>query len=155
MLLLCLCPLLNIIAQNQRQYKPLIKQLNKMLKNAEAVSWMYEDNFKTIQPYEIEDNRLSVIFEIIYNDKPVIHKYEAPLDDADDFVLDIYYVLSFKTNSVIVSELVDGQWIIIDERSYFHLGKPKDGEQHKWSRTLRKEFNNAVPGLKNEFEWLD
>ena len=58
-----------------------------MLKSAEEFSWMYEPDFTTVQPYEVdEDGKLSVIIKGKAGDAEVIHKYEAPLNEIYDFV---------------------------------------------------------------------
>ena len=144
------------MAQETKDYKALLKDLNKMLKGAEEFSWMYDPEFEIVQPYQVDgEGRLSVIIKGKAQDTLVTHKYEAPLDDIYDFVMDIYYVASFKSESVIVSELQDGNWVEIDKRNLFHLGKPKEKDAHKWSKKLRKDFNDLFPDLKNDFEWMD
>tara|TARA_B100001105_G_C22271510_1_gene391220 strand:+ start:59 stop:439 length:381 start_codon:yes stop_codon:yes gene_type:complete len=126
-----------------------------MLKSAEEFSWMYEPDFTTVQPYEVdEDGKLSVIIKGKAGDAEVIHKYEAPLNEIYDFVMDIYYVISFKSKSVIISELKEGKWIEIERRDFFHLGKPKEEDAHKWSHKLRADFNELYP-LENEYEDMD
>lgn len=142
-------------AQEAKNYRPLLKNLNKMLKEAEEFSWMYSPDFDIIQPYKVDkDGNLSVIIRGKAEDVEYTHKYEAPLNDIDDFVMDVYYVISFKSESVIVWELQDGKWVETDARDYFHLGKPKDEDAHYWSSILRSEFNELYP-LKNEYEWMD
>ncbi|MEL1242952.1 hypothetical protein AAEO56_01650 [Flavobacterium sp. DGU11] len=143
-------------AQEAKNYKTLLKDLNKMLKSAEEFSWMYDADFEIIQPYQIDNHgHLSVIIKGKAQDTVVTHKYEAPLNDIYDFVMDIYYVASFKSDVVIVSELQEGKWIEIDKRNIFHLGKPKENDAHKWSSKLRTDFNDLFPDLKNEYEWMD
>jgi len=141
-------------AQEDKKYKPLVKELNTMLKDATEFSWMYEPDFEIVQPYKINGNTLSVIIKGTANDTVVTHKYQAPLDDVYDFVRDVYYVLSFKTESVKVYELQADNWILISERDFFHLGKLEDGTGHDWSRRFRKLVNAVYP-LANEFETLD
>ncbi|AWH85589.1 hypothetical protein HYN59_10925 [Flavobacterium album] len=146
----------NANAQEAKDYTTLLKDLNKMLKSAEEFSWMYEPDFKIVSPYKVDkDGKLSVIIKGKIDDTEVTHKYEAPLEDIYDFVMDIYYVASFKSDSVIVSEFRDGKWVEIDKRNFFHLGKPKEQDAHHWSSKLRTDFNDLFPDLKNEFEWMD
>lgn len=137
-----------------KNYKPVIKELNKMLKDAEEFSWMYEPTFEIVQPYAVRNDTLSVIINGIHNELPVTHKYEAPLADLYDYVHDLYYVLSFKSDSVIVSELQGTKWVVIEKRNHFHLGKPKDGERNAWGPNFRKLLNAVYP-LANEYESLD
>ncbi|MGQ2984233.1 hypothetical protein [Flavobacterium sp.] len=142
-------------AQENKNYKTLVKDLNKMLRSADEFSWMYDPEFKIVQPYQVDKNGiLSVIIKGKADDSDVTHKYEAPLDDIRDFVMDVYYVISFKSRSVVISELQDGKWVEVDRRDYFHLGKPKEKDAHHWSSTLRNDFNDLYE-LKNEYEWMD
>lgn len=142
-------------AQEKKNYKPLLKDLNKMLKSAEEFSWMYEPDFTIVQPYEVDkEGILSVVIKGKAEEQEVIHKYEAQLSDIRDFVMDVYYVISFNSESVIISELKDGKWIEIDRRNFFHLGKPKDEDAHKWSVKLRSDLNELYP-LENEYEDMD
>lgn len=142
-------------AQEKKNYKTLVKDLNKMLKSAEEFSWMYEPDFKIVQPYQVDkDGNLSVIIKGKAEDMEVTHKYEAPLSDIEDFVMDIYYVISFKSESVVVSELKDGKWVEMTRRDFFHLGKPKDEDAHIWSHQIRADLEELCE-LKNEYQWMD
>ncbi len=152
--LLCLTAI-SVHAQEKKNYKQLLKDLNRMLKSAEEFSWMYAPEFKVVQPYQVDkDGKLSVIIKGKADDVEVTHKYEAPLSDISDFVMDIYYVISFNSKSVIVSELKGGKWEEIDRRDFFHLGKPEQEKSNHWSHVLRADFNALYP-LKNEFDWMD
>ena len=142
------------VAQKRKNYKPIVKKLNKMLKDAEEFSWMYEPGFKIVQPYAVKNDTLSVTIRGIYNEVPVTHKYEAPLADVYDYVHDLYCVLSFKSKSVKISELQGKEWKVIIEQEYFHLGKPKDSKDHSWGPHFRRLLNALYP-LANEYETLD
>ena len=125
-----------------------------MLKDAEEFSWMYEPDFEIVQPYKISNDTLSVAIRGMYDDRSVIHKYEAPLTNIYDYVWDIYYVLSFNNKAVKVSELKNNEWIVIGEQDYFHLGKLSDELSEGWSKNFRRLLNKLYP-LKNEFDFMD
>jgi len=153
LLLLCL-PLVDGIAQDKK-YKTLLKDMNSMLKNAEEFNYIFEPDFKIVQPYQIKEGILSVIIKGKANDEPLTRKYEAPITDIKDFVMDIYYVLSFRSESVVISDLSDGQWKETGRLDYFHIGRARESETHKWSGRFREELNNLFPDLENEYEWMD
>lgn len=141
-------------SQEKKNYKPVLKELNKMLHHAEEFSWMYEPAFEIVQPYKVSNDTLSVIIRGMCNDKPVTHKYEAPLSDLSDYIWDVYYVLQFNSESVKISELTKNKWAVIEQRSYFHLGKLSDNKSGDWSKNFRKILNELYR-IKNEFEFMD
>ena len=153
LLLLCL-PLVDGMAQDKK-YKTLLKDMNTMLKKAEEFNYIFEPEFKIVQPYEIKDGLLSVVIKGRAGDEALTRKYEAPMGELRDFVMDIYYVLNFKSECVIISDLIDGQWKETGKLNYFHIGRAKESEMHKWSARFREELNNLFPDLENEYEWMD
>lgn len=142
--------------QNTKDYRPLLAELNKMLDNAEEFNYVFEPDFKVLQPYQIDENGiLSVIIKGNWDGKELTRKYAAPFNDIDDFVRDIYLVLTFKNESVTVAELKNGEWETASNIDFFHLGKPSDSDATTVTRAIRRELKILVPDLKNEYEWMD
>jgi hypothetical protein len=145
---------LNCYSQEKKNYKPLVKELNKMLKEAEEFSWMYDHGFEIVERYKVHNDTLSVTIRGLEDDKPVTHKYEAALADIKDFVHDIYFVISFHNKSVKISELQQNKWVVVDYRSLMHLGKAKDDESEGWARRISYELNMLYT-LENKYNYWD
>ena len=110
-LIIAFALLLPMISNAQKkQYKRLVKDLNEMLAQAEEFGWMYE-SFKVAVPYSVNDGKLSVVMDVTTDGRQARHRYEAPLNDVADFAMDIYFVLSLKSESLIVYEWKGEEWI--------------------------------------------
>ena len=142
--------------QNAEDYKPLLKKLNNMLENAEEFNYNFAPGFTVLQPYQIDEKGiLSVIIKGNWDGEELTRKYEAPFNDIDDFVRDVYLVLTFKSESVTVAELNNGKWETVSNIDFFHLGRPSDSDATPVTMAIRHELKMLVPGLKNEYEWMD
>ena len=131
--LLVLSQSINVHSQvsksQQKAEKEFLSQLNTIIRQKNTLHhWNYELPFTIIQPFQIENNQLSVVLKYSTDSSWFIHKMVIPVESIRDITWDMYAILESGSKNVMVYESLPNSTTIklVDSRNHFHIALVED-----------------------------
>ena len=144
--ILVLIPLTAHSQSKEQAENIFLKELNNILHNSAQQHWKYNGKMSIDSAFSInEDGRLSITVSYESDSSIQRVRMEAPIKKAKSVEYDLYLILEFDQNEVIVSESEINNNDLVEKfrTKLFHIGIPAE-EGEEWRQKLQYLLNRIL-----------